>query len=258
MPDRLQTPLAIHTALAVAALATTRLRVGSHVFANDLRHPALVAREVATLDALSGGRVELGLGAGVNPSDYQMLGLPFESPGTRVGRVEEAVAIMKALFTGEPVHFSGKHYTVTNLRVGVRPVQQPHPPIFIGSAHRRMLTLAAREADIVSPSLKLGPHGPDPTDVPLDEKVAWIRAAAGDRFDQLELSQPVFGIRLTDSAPAGATPGGGPPMPAQEMNTSEAVAHVEALRDRYGFSYFQIHLAQLENFAPVVAQLAGK
>src|SRR5205085_11460798 len=125
MPDRLQTPLAIHTALAVAAAVTTRLRVGSHVFVTDFRHPALVAREMATLDALSGGRVELGLGAGVSPSDYQTLGVPFDSPGTRVGRVEEAVQIMKALFSGEPVNFAGRYYTVTNLRTGVRPVQQP-------------------------------------------------------------------------------------------------------------------------------------
>src|SRR6266567_529357 len=116
MPDRTITGLAPLTALAIAAEATTSLRVGSYVFCNDYRHPALLAKEVATLDFLSGGRFELGLGAGVGPFDYQQVGLPFEDAGTRVGRLEEALSIIKRFFTEERVNFTGRHYKITEMR----------------------------------------------------------------------------------------------------------------------------------------------
>lgn len=257
LPDRLQVPLGIETALAVAAAVTTHLRVGSHVFCNDLRHPALVAREAATLDVLSGGRVELGLGAGVGPSNYQQLGVPFAAPGVRVGRVEEAVQIIKRLFTGETVDFAGQYYTIAGLPGLPRPVQQPHVPIFIGSGGKRMLTFAAREADIIEPAIRPGPPGAGPPEPTLAEKVAWVRAAAGARFADLELSQSVFGLVLTDSVAPVPPPGGGPPIPRSPLTTDAAVAHLQALRDELGFSYFTIFEGQLENFAPVVARLAG-
>jgi len=148
VPDVLGTQVATMTALTVAATATTVLRVGSYVFVNDYRNPALLAREIATLDQLSAGRVELGLGAGNWPSDYQQLGIPFDPAGVRVSRFAEGLSIIKQVFTSETVTFSGKYYTMTALRLVPRPVQQPHPPILIGSAGRRMLTIAAREADI--------------------------------------------------------------------------------------------------------------
>ena len=120
------------------------------MFCNDFRHPALLAKEVATLDFLSGGRFELGLGAGVGPFDYQQLGLPFDTGAERVDRFEEALSVIKKFFTEESVNFSGKHYTITGMKGLPRPVQKPHPPIAIGGAGKRMLSLAAREADSIS------------------------------------------------------------------------------------------------------------
>lgn len=257
MPDRLQTPLAIQTALAVAAAVTTRLRIGSHVLCNDLRHPALVARETATLDVLSGGRVELGLGAGVNASDYQQLGIPFEAPGVRVGRVEEAVQIVKRLFAGETLDFAGQHYTIAGLRGQPQPVQQPRVPIFIGSGGKRLLSFAAREADIIEPTVWPVPRGAGAPAPSLAEKVEWVREAAGARWADLELSQSVFWLALSDSPAEVSLAGGGPPIPPTPMSTDAAVAHLQELRDQFGFSYFTIFQGQMENFAPLVARLVG-
>lgn len=254
MPDRAMTPLAPWSALATAAAVTTTLRVGSHVFANDFRHPVIVAREAATLDLLSDGRFELGLGAGVSQSDYEQLGLPFDSPGARVSRVAEALQIIKQFFTQEVVNFSGKYYTVTNQPAVPRPVQQPHPPIFIGSAGRRMLALAAREADSVGPESRPARPG-DAADATREEKIAWIREAAGDRFDHLELCQTIFDLVISDS-PIPATPPRWSNMPLREMTIEEAVAYLRGQYERYGFSYFHASATQLENLAPVVAQLA--
>ena len=245
VPDVLGAPLATLTALAVAATATTTLRVGSYVCVNDYRHPALLAREIATLDCLSDGRVEVGLGAGNWQHDYQQLGLPFDAAGVRVSRFAEGLSLIKACFTSEMVNFAGTYYTTTNLRPVPRPVQQPHPPILIGSAGRRMLTLAAREADI----LLLIP--------PVEEKLRWIREAAGERFAHLELGQAAFGIDVTDSPVAVAS--GFQPMPveARPMTTAQSVAFLQAQRDHFGISYIQVQERQLENFAPVVARLQG-
>ncbi len=260
MPDRTMTPLAVLPALAVAATVTKTLHVGSYVFANDYRHPALLAREVATLDQLSNGRVEFGLGAGVGASDFQQLGMPFDSAGTRVARFEEALSIIKQFFTSEVVNFAGKYYTIAEMRALPRPIQKPHPPIFVGSAGRRMLTIAAREADIIAPTLKWsGSGGIDPTDVSLEQKIGWIREAAGERFDHLEFSQSSFGIELTDN-PVRATPAlrGGPPVQPRPMTTEQAIEHLLEQRERLGISYIQVQEGQIENFAPVVARLSGK
>lgn len=259
MPDRIGTPLACIAALTVAAEATTTLRIGSHVFANDYRHPVMLAREAATLDLLSGGRLELGLGAGVGQPDYQQMGLTFESAGTRVGRVEEALHIIKQFFTEEVVNFSGKYYTVTDLRGMPKPAQKPHPPIFIGSAGKRMLSMAAREADYIEPAVMASRLGHSVAEPTLEEKIEWIRDAAGDRFEQLELCQTTFSIVITDSQSLNMA--ALPPWLStqkQEMTMEQAVAHLQERRERYGFSYLQISAGQMENFAPVVARLAGK
>ena len=257
MPDRLMTPLAPWTALATAAAATTTLRVGSHVFANDYRHPVILAREAATLDLLSNGRFELGLGAGVGQPDYDQMGLAFDSPGVRVSRVEEALQIIKQFFTQDVVNFSGKYYTVVNLPAVPKPVQQPHPPIFIGSSGRRMLTLAAREANSVGPEARPGRPGDANADASREEKVEWIRAAAGDRFDQLELCQTIFDLVITDS-PTPATPPRWSNMPPREMTIEEATAYLRGQYEQYGFSYFHASATQLENLAPVVAPLTTR
>ncbi len=257
LPDRTVTMLATVPALAAAAVATKTLRVGSYVFANDYRHPALLARDVATLDVLSNGRVECGLGAGVGESDFQQLGLPFGSAGLRVSRFEEGLQIMKQFFTSELVNFSGEYYTVTDMPALPRPVQQPHPPIIVGSAGRRMLTIAAREANIIAPTRRWRGRGVEPDDTPLEEKIGWIREGAGSRFDQLELSQSAFGITLTDS-PVGVTPlKGGPPVFPTPMTTEQAIDHLVKQREQLGISYIQVQEGQIENFAPIVARLSG-
>jgi probable F420-dependent oxidoreductase len=245
MPDVLGTPLATIPALCVAAAATTTLRVGSYVCVNDYRHPALLAREIATLDQLSGGRVELGLGAGNWPQEYQQLGLPFDQAGTRVSRFAEGLSVVKAFFSAETVNFSGSYYTISGLRSLPRPRQQPHPPILIGSSGRRMLTLAAREADIILPT------------PPTEEKISWIQEAAGKRFEHLELGQAAFGIDVTDSPHVAAPPFPGIPVEARPMTIEQAVEYLSRQRDQLGISYIQVQERQLENFAPVVARLAG-
>ena len=246
LPDVLGTPLATMTAIAVAATATTKLRVGSYVCVNDYRHPALLAREVATLDQLSDGRVELGLGAGNWAYEYQQLGIPFDSAGTRVSRFAEGLSIIKQFFTAEIVNFSGNYYTIAQLHSLPRPVQQPHPPILIGSSGRRMLTLAAREADIILPN------------PPIEEKIGWIREAAGERFEQLELGQAAFDIEVTDSPKAATPPSAGMPIEPHPMTTEQAVEYLLEQREQLGISYFQIQERQIENFAPVAARLYGK
>lgn len=247
VPDAVDTPLATTTALAVAAVATTKLRVGGFVFVNDYRNPALFAREIATLDRLSDGRVELGLGAGNWPEDFQQLGLPFDQAGVRVSRFAEALSIIKGFFHDETVDFSGKYYTTTALQPFPRPVQQPHPPILMGSNGRRMLTLAAREADIITlPGTNL------------EEKVGWIREAAGERFEHLEIGQPAFGLGLTDAP--GELPSPHPALPVEvlSLTTEQAVAYLWERRERLGISYIQIQERQLENFTPLLAHLNGK
>jgi len=250
--------LAPLSALAVAAEATTSLRIGSYVFSNDYRHPLLLAREAATLDLLSEGRFEPGLGAGVGPDEFQLMGIPFANAGTRVGHLEEALQMMKQLFTEEIVNFSGKYYTITEMKGYPRPVQKPHPPILVAGAGERMLKLAGREADIVAIGSKITRQGLDPTDATLEQKIAWIKEAAGERFADLELSQTIYDMMLTDSGADLSAQAGGPPIPKRPMSTEQAVAHLLEQRDRYGFSYLQVYEGQMENFAPVVAQLSGK
>src|SRR5712691_4594883 len=259
MPDRPSIGgLAPLTAVAVAAEATTSLRSGSYVFCNEYRHPVLLAREAATLDLLSEGRFELGLGAGVGPSEFQQMGIPFANAGTRVGHLEEALQLMKQLFTDETVNFSGKYYTITELRGYPRPIQKPHMPVLVAGAGERMLKLAAREADIVAIGSKITGHGVDPTDATLEQKIEWIKEAAGKRFADLELSQTIYDLLITDSEVALSSQGGGPPIPKRPLSTEQAVAHLLEQRDRYGFSYLQVYEGQMENFAPVVARLVGQ
>ncbi len=245
-------------ALAVAAAVTTTLRVGSYVFSNEYRHPVLLAREAATLDLLSGGRFELGLGAGVSGDEAQKMGMTFGSAGTRVERLKESIQLMKQLFTQETVNFSGKHYTISGLKGQIKPVQQPHLPILVAGAGERMLKLAAREANIIAIGNKIGPRGVDPTDPPLEQKIAWIKEAAGERAASLELCQTIYGLEITDSAAPLPPQTGGWSIPRQPMTTAQAVDHLLEQRKRYGFSYLQIAQWQVENFAPVVARLAGK
>ncbi len=259
MPDRTTGgTLAPIPALAVAAAVTSSLRVGSYVFCNGYRHPVLLAREAATLDLLSDGRFELGLGTGVSSVEFEQMGMAFASAGARIGQLEETIQVMKQLFTEETVNFSGKYYTVTELKGNIRPVQKPRMPILVAGAGERMLSLAAREADIIAIGSKISAHGADPTDATLEQKIAWIREAAGQRFAELELSQTIFDLEISDSSTPLSSQTGGWSMPKRPLNTEQAVAHLLEQRERYGFSYLQVSTQQMENFAPVLTRLAGK
>jgi probable F420-dependent oxidoreductase len=259
IPDRVVTGLAPLTSLAIAAEATTSLRVGSYVFCNDFRHPVLLAKDAATLDFLSDGRFELGLGVGVGPFDYQQLGLPFDKGETRVDRFEEGLCVIKKFFTEESVNFSGKHYTITGLTGLPKPVQKPHPPIVIGAAGKRMLSLAAREADSISIMFGLPAQGIDAKNEGLEQKLDWIREAAGEHFTRLELSQLAYNLAIKDVRTTRGFEEEGPPIPHIEMSAGQAIEHLIEQRERYGFSYIPVYGGtQMENFAPIVARLAGK
>jgi probable F420-dependent oxidoreductase len=255
VPDHIVIGIAPLTALAVAAEASSTLRVGSLVLGNDFRHPAWLAKEAATLDLLSDGRFELGMGAGYLPADYAQTGLSFDSPGTRVARLDEALDITARLLSGETLSFSGTHYTVTGLQGKPTPVQKPHPPIFVGGTGKRLLSVAARRADSIGVGFtvwrsEVAEVKPDD----IERKIAWIRDAAKERFEHLELGYTVFHAVVHN----GHSPASLRTSPhVLTGSVEQIVAEVVERRERYGFSYVQIMEQQMEAFAPVVARLAG-
>ena len=172
------------------------------MFANDFRNPVMLAHEAATLDMLSGGRLEFGIDVGWYHGDYTAADIPLDPPATRVKRLEEAVELFKRLFGDEPVTFHGDHYHVEDLDLQPKPLQRPHPPICLGGGGKRMLTLAGREADIVSLGNSTTRDGQmdyaRSTQQGLACKAAWIRDAAGSRFDTLELHSLYSNVKVTD------------------------------------------------------------
>jgi len=272
VPDHFRDHLAPVPALVAAALATTRLRVGSLVFSNDFRHPAVLAKEAATIDVLSGGRFELGLGAGWLREEYDQTGIRFDAPGTRVERLEEAVTIIKRLLAGERVTFAGRHYTIADLEGRPTPVQRPHPPIAIGGGGRRTLSLAAREASIVGlvPRARRDGSGldlNDLSDAATREKLEWVRAAAGERFDSLEINTLIQAVVVADQRMAAADQLASRFKVAREvvletvyvaLGTIEEICEtLRQRRERYGVSYLTVFERDMEAFAPVVERLAG-
>ena len=267
--------LAPVAALATVAAATERLRVGSLVICNDYRHPVLLAKEVATLDLLSGGRFELGLGAGFSRPEYEQAGLLFDPPGVRVNRLAEAIQVLKGLFGAEPFTFSGSFYTVTDLDSFPKPVQKPHPPILVGAGGRRMLSIAAREADIIgilTAAVGTGRRLPDPSALLAEniaEKIEWIRHEAGSRFDNIELSivgSVVIAENRREAAERLARERGWDSMSAEQVlempsifigSVDQIVDQMQVRRERYGISYYVVTDRSMEMVAPIVARLAG-
>lgn len=204
IPDHLIQQLAPVPAMATIAAATERLRISAFVLNNDLRHPAVLAQDLASLDVLSEGRLEVAIGAGWNRPEYDAIGLAFDPTPVRQARLAEAVAVLKGCFADGPFSFVGTHYTITDYDAQPKPIQRPHPPFFVGGGGRATLRLAAREAQIVGLAPRILPNGAgDPASVTVEataEKIAWVRAAAGDRFDGLELNiyPSMTGISLTD------------------------------------------------------------
>ena len=270
-------------ALTAAAQATTAMRLQTGVLGNDYRHPVLVHRMAALLDVVSGGRFVLGLGAGWMISDYRAAGLTLDPPGVRIDRLEEAITMVKGLFGDEPYTFSGAHYRVNALDGLPKPVQRPHPPLFLGGGSPRVLHLAGREADIVGINARLrqgvlGEHAiRDLARAQVVEKVRWVHegaAEAGRSPDDVELEINLWLARVAPSArDAGdflervaARSGVEPALLAESPSVlvgtvNQCIDALDARRTELGFSYFQLDAGHpnpgLDAFAPVIEALAG-
>ncbi len=259
--------------LAVAATVAPSLRIGTFVLDNDFRNPAFVALEAASLDLLSDGRLDLGLGAGWLGKDYEMAGIPFEPAGVRVAKLAEAITLIRGAFGGEPFTFTGDHYRVSELGGPENVLSRPCPPILIGGGGRKMLTLAGQQADIVSitPIAKRDGSGldvPDASAEAMDRKIGWLREGAGDRFDALTINILIQHLTVTNSATATAkvldTLSGEWELPAETLADSplilvgtedEIVQKLLARRERWGISYVSVFGPNMEAFAPIAARL---
>jgi len=278
LSDHLLDVLAPMPALAAIAAVTERLRIGMFVLNNDLRHPAVLHQELASLDVLSEGRLEIGIGAGWNEPEYKASGILFEAVPLRVSRLEEAIAILKGLFSSEKLTHTGASYTITEMDGRPKPVQQPHPPILIGGGGKRVLRLAGREAQIVGFAPRIAKSGGGAfescTFEATREKVGWVRDAAGTRFNDIELNTyPSFRPasvtddakkagtdlleRLNRTAPSGLTVDELLDSPHVFIGSVEQlVEKFERLRDELGISNIMVGNG-IDDFAPVVERLAG-
>ena len=278
IPDHVLDQLSPVPTMAVIAAATERLRIGAFVFNNDLRHPAVLAQDLASLDVLSEGRLDVAIGAGWNQAEYASVGIAFEPPSIRSARLAEAVVVLKGCFADGPFSFSGRYYRITDHDAGPAPVQRPHPPFLIGGGGRRTLTLAAREAQIVGLAPRIGPGTRrDPRSLTweaTEEKIGWVRDAAGERFDGLRLNVYPSGVPVTivEDARAEAR------LVADELAASTgalltddevlespqmfigSLARLEekfiAMRERLGIS--SIMVGELGPLDPLVERLAGR
>jgi probable F420-dependent oxidoreductase len=269
MPDHFGDQWGSLVALTVAAEATTTLRVGGLVFDNDYRHPLVLAKEIATLDLVSEGRVELGLGAGWLRTDYDAAGIAYDEPSVRIDRLSEALDVLDQLWVGS-ASYEGTHY---RLRDAVAAPASRRPPIVVGGGGRRILELAARRADIVGVNPNLGSGAVDASAARsavaslYDERIDWIRAAAGEQFDALELQALTFLVAVGGNrvelaqqmAPAlGITESDALSVPIALVGTVEEICEqLVERRERWGLSYWVVHEPELDDFAPVVARLAG-
>ncbi len=272
MPDHFGDQLAPVPALMTAADATERLRVGALVWDNDYKHPLVLAKELATMDLLSDGRLEIGIGAGWMISDYEEAGMPYDSPKVRIDRFEEGLAVIKGCLGEGAFSHTGTHYTITNHNALPKPVQAK-VPVLIGGGGKRVLSLAAREADIIgiNGTMTAGVVGPDAistmTAEAVDDKVGIVRAAAGDRMDEIEMNVRVFMVNVTDdrikrmdsmSSAMGVPRSFMEESPFALIGTPEQlIGDLQLRRDKWGFSYIIVGAEDIEPFAPVVAALAG-
>ena len=273
MPDHLGDQFAPMVALGAAFDVTSRLRMGALVACNDFRHPVVHAKELATLDVISEGRLEWGIGAGWLRDEYSMAGIPFDDPARRVERLQEAVHVMKALFGDGPVDHRGRYYRITGLDGQPKPVQRPHPPLLIGGAGRRMLELAAREAKIIgiAPSLRARSIADRPplesVGAAADRQVRWIGDAAGGRRRDIEINMVAFPVVVTRDREAraeaiaerlGLTPSEALASPHVWIGTLEQIADsLVERRGRWGVSYWSVPARSMEAIAPLVDRLVG-
>jgi probable F420-dependent oxidoreductase len=277
-PDHVVPQLAPVPAMAIVSALSDRLRIAPFVLNNDLRHPAVLGHDLATVDLLSDGRLTVAIGAGWNRPEYEAMGMAFDPPATRVSRLEESVAILKGYFGDKPFSFRGAHYTITELDGQPKPVQRPHPPFMVGGGGRRVLSLAARAAQIVglAPRTQRDGRG-DPRSLSWEatvEKVGWVREAAGERFAELELNVYPSGVSpqivddrgtaLRQAADALAQRFGAPPDEAMLRESPHIwIGSLEeltekALRLRAELGITTLMLGEVDELAPLVARLAGR
>jgi probable F420-dependent oxidoreductase len=273
VPDHLGDQFAPMAALGAAIEATSQLRMGAMVACNDFRHPVVHAKELATLDVLSGGRVEWGVGAGWLEPEYKMAGIPFDHSAIRVARLQEAVGLMKRLFQGGPVTCRGEYYELDGFEGYPKPVQRPHPPLLVGGAERRMLTFAAREADVVgvAPSTRarsvLGRPPLETVRAAADRQLRWVKDVAGSGLDGIEINMVAYPVAVTRDRharaekiadPLGLTPSEVLESPHVWLGTLDQIADALAEgRERWGVSYWVVPAAAMEALAPVVNRLTG-
>ena len=274
MPDHfVDCQLAPLPAMAMAAAHTTTLRVGALVFDNDYKHPAILAKEMATIDQLSDGRCELGIGAGWMKTDYDALGLPYDSAGVRIARLEEAVQVIKGCWSDGPFSFTGTHYRIRGYDAQPKPKQKPGPPILIGGGGPKVLRLAGREADIVgiNPNLRAGAVTKDAaasaSRAETIKKIGWIKEGAGKRFGDIELQIRYFLCAITDDAMrlATAVAPGFDSTPEEVLGSGaaligtipEMIDQLAARREEWGVTNIVVGGDNFVAFAPVVAALAG-
>ncbi|WP_166908726.1 TIGR03621 family F420-dependent LLM class oxidoreductase [Mycobacterium sp. DL440] len=266
-------------ALAAIASNTDRVRVMSLLLANDYRHPVITHKAAATIDVISGGRFDLGLGAGYLASEYAAAGIALDPPATRVDRLEEAVDVIRALFVGAPVHHAGQHYRINGLAGSPSPVQRPHPPLVIGGGGRRMLELAGRRADIVGvhASLKRGTAYDagvleDMMPSRMARKIEWARGAAeraGRDPDALDYLSIAWTCRVVDSiaqtpkvlAEVCARYGVDPDLGRRTVGllvgtVEECIEQLVHRRDTLGLNYIDFGAADFDEIAPLLEALA--
>jgi probable F420-dependent oxidoreductase len=272
VPDHFHEGLGPITAMATAAVATTTLKVAPMVFNTDLRHPAVLARELASIDILSNGRLEVGLGAGYNPLDYRRSGIAMDPPGVRVDRLIEHATVLRLLWGHSPTTFDGVHYRIDDLDGTPKPFSPAGPPLLIAGGGRRMLRFAAQHADIVGVNVAL-PSAPDEASArdglpaSIDAKFERIRADAGARFDDLEFNAWLSVCRVTHDAASlgqrlserfGASAEDVLASPLILAGTiSEMIDRLEQRRGRWGYSYYVVQQPAIDDFAPVVEKLTG-
>ena len=273
MPDHFTEQLAPIPALMAAASATTTLRVGALVFDNDYKHPVVLAKELATIDLLSDGRLEIGLGAGWMISDYEEAGMPYDSPKVRIDRFIEGVAVIRGAMTDGSFSFSGDYYAITNYNGQPKPVQT-RPPLLIGGGGKRVLTYAAREADIIgiNGTMTAGVVGPEAlatmTAESVDEKVAIVAAAGAHRINDIEMNIRTFFVKVTNdraktvdsiSSMFGVSKDMIDASPfALIGSVEECIEQLLERRERWGFSYTIVGAENIDECAPIVAALRGK
>ena len=270
--------LAAVPAIAMALQQTTTLRVGCRVFCNDYRNPVVLAKEAATMDYLSDGRLEFGIGAGWIKAEYEAIGLAFDEFPERFARCAEFVHAYKAFMAGEPLAVAGDAINWSGFHGTPAPAQRPYPPLMIGGGSKKILGFAGREADIVSLNFnnRAGMLGPDGMNSGLADatarKIQWVKDGAGERFAGLELEIGAYNTIITDhQGPTAAAIGEALGMSAEEILTHPhcligsidyMCEELDRRRETYGISYIAVlddgENSMVEAFAPVVRRLAGK